>query len=119
LALGPDGNLFSGSRDGTVRVWCGKDGTHLRTLQCDTGGVCSLAVGLDGSLFLGGYTGTVQVWRTMGSGSPYIVARHVRGAAATLCLSAAGTLFVGWENHDCVFDDYEDEDYEQGRLCFL
>jgi WD40 repeat protein len=111
--------LSSGSADGTVRVWYGNDGTHLRTLQCDTDGVCFLVVGLNGRLFVGGYTGTVQVWRTMGSGSQCIVARDARKVSVTLCLSAAGTLYAGWQIEEEEADADEVEDRAKGGVYIL
>jgi WD40 repeat protein len=32
LAIGPDGNMYSGSMDRTIRVWSAKNGTLLRML---------------------------------------------------------------------------------------
>jgi WD40 repeat protein len=108
LALGPDGNLFSGSR-GDVQVWRGSDGAHVRTLQHGKAWVESLAVGRGGTLFVGGRTGGVQVWRGGGAASGCIVAQGATGQPARLCLSAAGTVYVGWDFEDAEVAETDDE----------
>jgi WD40 repeat protein len=50
--------VFSGSDDGTIRVWSGDHGTHLHTLMKHNDGgrvVCALAVMRDGTLVSGGW----------------------------------------------------------------
>jgi WD40 repeat protein len=59
LAVGLDGKIYSGSSDGTIRVWSGDDGTHLQTLVGHTRHVTSLAVGLDGKVFSGSSDNTI------------------------------------------------------------
>ena len=51
--------VYSGSMDGTIRVWATHDGTHLQTLEGHTGGVLSLALGHDDVLFSGSADATV------------------------------------------------------------
>jgi WD40 repeat protein len=120
LAFGPDGNLFSGSRDKTVRVWCGTDGIHLRTLRCDgTNGVHSLAVGLDGRLFIGGISGIVHTWRALDRTSRCIADYGVTYAPATVCLSAADTLYAAWDFEGDGSDDDDDEDHARGGVYIL
>jgi WD40 repeat protein len=53
LASGLDGKVYSGSFDGTIRVWSGESGAHLQTLKGRTNGVNALAVGLDGYIYSG------------------------------------------------------------------
>jgi hypothetical protein len=61
LAVGPDGEVFSSSLDGTVRVCSGVDGALLYTLGCV---LClSLAVMANGTLCAGNSKGEVVVWR--------------------------------------------------------
>ena len=62
LVVGPNGNVRSGSEDGTIRVWCGDDGTHLHTLEGHGGKILSLVVGRNGSLYSGHDSGKVFVW---------------------------------------------------------
>jgi WD40 repeat protein len=62
LAVGLDGKVYSGSRDMTIRVWSGDDGTHLQTLVGHTATVCALAVGLDGKVYSGAGDTTIRVW---------------------------------------------------------
>ena len=55
--MGLDGKVFSGSDDGTIRVWSCDDGTHLHTLIQHDGVqhfVDALVVMRDGTLVSGG-----------------------------------------------------------------
>jgi WD40 repeat protein len=63
VAVGIDGNVFSGLSGPTVFVWSPDDGALLQTLEshdCE-GGVLAFAAGPDGKLFSGSYDGTVSV----------------------------------------------------------
>jgi WD40 repeat protein len=70
LAVGPDGKVFSGSSDRTVRVWSGVNGAQLHTLKGGMGAVhcvCALALGRDGTMYSGGYSigdsrGNLKMW---------------------------------------------------------
>lgn len=62
LAMGLDGKMYSGSEDGTIRVWSGVDGHHLQTLNGHTDWVGALAVGLDGKIYSGSFDCTIRVW---------------------------------------------------------
>jgi len=60
LVVGPNGNVYSGSLDRTVRVWSGGNGAPLQTLNTSAGTVFALAVGCDGTLYAGG--GALEAW---------------------------------------------------------
>jgi WD40 repeat protein len=62
LAIAPDGMVYSGSGDGTVRVWSGETGVLLMTLRGHTNGVIAVAVGPEGKIYSGSYDTTVRVW---------------------------------------------------------
>jgi WD40 repeat protein len=62
LAVGPDGTLYSGSWDTTVRVWSGVDGAPIRTLEGHREPVFSLAVGPDGAVYSGSRDYCIRVW---------------------------------------------------------
>ena len=59
LALGPDGTLYSGSVDDTIKVW-NTDGTCVLTDHTNT--VWALAVKADGTLYSGSWDRTIKVW---------------------------------------------------------
>ena len=63
LALGPDGTLYSGSDDRTIKVWSTNDGVCVKTLEGHTNWVCALAVAPDGTLYSALYDGTIKVWK--------------------------------------------------------
>lgn len=65
LAIGPNGNVYSGSSDTTIRVWNGLDGTHLQTLTGHTRSVMCLAVVAQADkVYSGGLDRTIRVWST-------------------------------------------------------
>jgi WD40 repeat protein len=51
LVVGPDGKVFSGSVDGTIRVWSGASGAQLHTLKTSMRSIYALALGRDGTLY--------------------------------------------------------------------
>jgi WD40 repeat protein len=62
LVLGLNGRVYSGSNDGTIRVWSGDDGAHIQTLEGHTKGVSSMVWGPEGKLYSASYGGTIRVW---------------------------------------------------------
>src|SRR5690349_16767684 len=60
----PDGTtIVSGSQDGMVKVWDGKSGKELLTLQGHSDRVRSVAVTPDGKTIVSGsYDKTIKVW---------------------------------------------------------
>jgi len=62
VAWGPNGELASGSYDGTVKVWDLLTGTAKSTLTGHTREVTSVAWGQKGELASGSYDDTVKVW---------------------------------------------------------
>eukprot|EP00035_Acanthoeca_spectabilis_P008994 m.161317 g.161317 ORF g.161317 m.161317 type:complete len:213 (+) comp14572_c0_seq2:838-1476(+) len=66
LALARDGSkVFSGSEDGTVRVWSARDGAHFETLEVHTGSVYALAMAPNGTLYVGGEEGRIEAWSSL------------------------------------------------------
>ena len=65
LALGHDGTtLYSGSIDGTIKVWKLPEGTCERTLEGHMGSVWALALGHDGTtLYSGSDDRTIKGWK--------------------------------------------------------
>jgi hypothetical protein len=74
LATGPDGTVYSASRDGTVRAWSGTDGSHLRTLDGPGTRVYSLAVGGPN----GAYTAPQPIRSSCGQASMAAVREFLR-----------------------------------------
>jgi WD40 repeat protein len=64
LTFHPDGRqLFTASRDGTVKVWNAADGSLLSTIEWDVGPLTALAVAPDGlTAAAGGSEGRIVLW---------------------------------------------------------
>ncbi|KAJ3050983.1 hypothetical protein HDU99_008535, partial [Rhizoclosmatium hyalinum] len=60
--IGPRGDVFSGSQDGTVRLWDFESGECYRTFMGHSKGVTSIAYMPDGFLVTGSLDGSVKVW---------------------------------------------------------
>jgi WD40 repeat protein len=58
----PDGRVYSGSEDTTIRVWSSDNGKHLQTHVGHTRTVWAIVVGPDGNVYSGSRDGTVRVW---------------------------------------------------------
>ncbi|EDX87892.1 hypothetical protein S7335_5605 [Synechococcus sp. PCC 7335] len=68
LLHAPDGSLWSGSLDGTLKQWS-EEGICLQTLNSHDGGVWTVALSLDGQLLLSGSQDqTIKLWNPV-SGS--------------------------------------------------
>jgi WD40 repeat protein len=107
LAVGPDGTVYSASRDGTVRAWSGTDGSHLRTLDGPGTSVYSLAVGGPNGAVYGGTTGTIQVWSGTDGSCQRILEGHLVNGMA-LAVAEEGTVFAGAFDHSIrVWSDKE------------
>jgi len=94
IAVGKNGAIFSGSRDCTIRVWSGKDGTHVRTLQGHTRGVVSLAVGLDGLVYSGSIDWTIRAWCPDDGSHVRTLTGHT-DTVWTLVVGPGGNVFSG------------------------
>ncbi|KAL1496190.1 hypothetical protein AB1Y20_014806 [Prymnesium parvum] len=96
------GRLYSGSKDGTIRVWrldAGHEGECTHEFKGHTGGVESLALeAAAGRLFSCGGDDTIRVWR-LDDGHEYECAHIFNGHAGmvwSLALhAAAGRLYSG------------------------
>ncbi|ORY47903.1 WD40 repeat-like protein [Rhizoclosmatium globosum] len=62
VLIGPHGDVFSGSQDGTVRLWDFESGECYRTFMGHSKGVTSIAYMPDGFLVTGSLDGSVKVW---------------------------------------------------------
>lgn len=63
LALGQDGNVYSGSWDSTAKVWSGVDGSLMHTVQFSDW-VTALVIGPSGTVYCGLYSGDICAWST-------------------------------------------------------
>ena len=62
LAVLANGDLASGSRDNTIRVWSSDTGECKQVLKGHTDAVYSLAVLANGDLASGSCDNTIRVW---------------------------------------------------------
>jgi hypothetical protein len=92
LAIGANGNVFSGSVDQTVRVWSGRDGTHLHTLAGHTEMVATLAAGQD-KVYSGSFDTSIRVWSSDDGTHLQTLAGHTR--VVTALALGPGTAFSG------------------------
>jgi WD40 repeat protein len=61
--VAPDGTLYSGSTDGTIKAWSTNDGVCVKTLEGHTEWVSSLALTPDGTLYSGSHDWSIKVWK--------------------------------------------------------
>lgn len=97
LVLGPDDKLYSGSRDGTIRIWSTIDGSCLKTIDVQIT-VYALAIGLDGKLYsTHGGENIIRVW------SDNACVQKLHGHTDDICTIAVGldgSIFSG--SDDCT-----------------
>jgi F-box/WD-40 domain protein 7 len=97
LAVGPNGMVYSGSDDGTVKVWALSDSasTPVHTLHCFPGQVSAVAIGHDGTVYTGSpQTMHVQVWSSPTAESPRRLVGHTLGITS-LCVDGDSKLYSG------------------------
>jgi WD40 repeat protein len=94
LTLGPDGKIYSGSEDMTVRVWSGESGAHLQTLQGHTRAVCALAIGLNGKIYSGSADRTIRVWSSASGAHLQTLVGHTDWVHA-LAVGLDGKVYSG------------------------
>lgn len=75
--------LVTASRDGTVKLWNGRNGTLISTLEGHAGSVLTLAVSPDGSSLAGGdETGCLILWKDRAPKSRHLLRGHSKGVYA-------------------------------------
>jgi outer membrane protein assembly factor BamB len=94
LAIGPDGKVYSGSQDRTIRVWSGESGAHLQTLQGHTNEVRALAIGLDGKIHSGSCDETIRVWSSASGTHLQTLVGHTHWVFA-LAVGLDGKVYSG------------------------
>jgi hypothetical protein len=93
LALAPDGTLYSGSGDNTIKMWNTIQGTCFKTLEGHTNSVWSLALAPDGTLYSDSSDMTIKVWKADGT-----CVRTLTGHTGSVCalvVSPDGKLYSG------------------------
>ncbi|KAL5225995.1 hypothetical protein ABZP36_012634 [Zizania latifolia] len=99
VVAAPDGNVYTGSADKTVKAWRRHPGQKnlslVSTMERHRSAVNALALGVGGRvLYSGGCDRSVVVWEATAGESGHMVATGtLRGhAKAVLCLAAAGDM---------------------------
>lgn len=103
LAFGPDGTLFTGSDDGTVRSWDSATGAPRLKLEQD-GWVRGVAVSPDGSLVAGsGLNNDLRVWDVK-TGRPRfrLLGNGRSGGKRLVRFTPDGTRLVAWGDDEVV-----------------
>jgi WD40 repeat protein len=99
LASGPDGTVYSGSLDGTIRAWSGIDGACLRTLPNAGMSPLSLAVGgPNGTVYAGTSAGRGgEIWGWSGTDGSRLAALegHPGHDVHALAIAVDGNLVSG------------------------
>ena len=102
VAWSADGQLASGSKDGTVIIWDLKTGQPARTLKRSNDSVTCVAWSLDGQLASGSQEdGTVIIW-DLKTGKP---ARTLQGGGYSVAWSADGQLASGSKDGTVIIWD--------------
>jgi hypothetical protein len=94
VAVGPTGNLYAGSEDGTVRVWDHVHATLIRTLVGHAEAVYALAVSRTDVVYSGSDDTTIQVW-SGGDGAHIRTLVGHQGAVTSLAVGLKDTLYSG------------------------
>jgi WD40 repeat protein len=92
LAASFGDTIYSGSYDGTVRVWRG--GKEIRMLEGHTDIISGLAVGPDGTVYTGSTDDTVQVWSGEDGTHIRTLSGH-SGFVRSLAVGLNGRLYTG------------------------
>jgi WD40 repeat protein len=98
--VGFDGTVYAGSFDGTVQVWSGEDGTHIRTLsghRCNRASVHALVVGVNDKLYTGSDDSTIRVWSTRDGAHIQTLEGHADSVVALL-LRLDGRIYSASED---------------------
>eukprot|EP00038_Savillea_parva_P005569 m.159088 g.159088 ORF g.159088 m.159088 type:complete len:482 (+) comp11740_c0_seq1:1112-2557(+) len=94
LALGPQGEIYSGSLDRTIAVWSADGRKILRRFQGHSGGVRALAVAPCGTVYSGSHDKTICAWHPTTGQLLRTYEGHTGGVRA-LAVAADGTLYSG------------------------
>jgi WD40 repeat protein len=100
VAVRADGTVYSGSQDGTLRMWSGLDGSLLRTLVTDVA-VLTIAIGAGSTVFIGDVENRVSTWnsgpslhRSRCGAAPVRTLYTFTGCVDTLAIGQDGQLLV-------------------------
>ncbi len=94
LYITHDGNIVSGSWDGTVRVW-NTEGIEPAVCRGHEGSITALSITHDGNIVSGSWDGTVRVWNT--EGIELAVCRGHEGGITALSITHDDKIVSGSE----------------------
>ena len=64
MAILPNGNIVSESRDKTIKIWNPDTGAEISTLKSHTGYVNSVAILSNGNIVSGSQDTTIKIWNS-------------------------------------------------------
>jgi WD40 repeat protein len=98
VAVGADGTVYSGSDDGTVRIWSGLDGSSIREVDW-TSEVTSITIGTGNTVLIGDFNNEVSVWN--GGAGPARILYTFTSWVGDVAIAQDGRLFIAiGEDHD-------------------
>lgn len=119
VAVGGGGVVFTGSADGTVKMWKREEGRHklVRVLMRTEWAVTALVVG-DGVVYAGTSDGLVNFWEWRRRGLEHggVLRGH---AMAVLCMAMAGRLVISGSADKTVCVWRRGDDGEHVKLAVL
>ena len=94
VAVAPGGQLITGSRDGSMRVWDMETGEEISVLAGHELPITSVAVTPDGRLITGSWDNTALLWDTQTGEEIRVLAAH-RGEVHSIAVTPDGRLVTG------------------------
>jgi WD40 repeat protein len=100
VAVAADGMIYSGSDDGTLRVWSGLNGSPIRTMQMGDA-VMTIAIGAGNTVLLS-VEGRICSWG--GGAAPVRTFYTFDNPASVMAIGHDGRLFIACSGDSFVYE---------------